>query len=272
MMQLVAVPKILFNSLKVSDNVLSEASAGVTADYGYGAAFVANASQPFIAGWFYQNPPGTAQPFGNGNSALVGLGDATSLDVGATRSYGFFAIPFGVSGSFSPANLQAEAESGTLGTGWTSQAGAGGNSNALEAKCASGTVAANADTFGTAFIPPTGGYDIWFRVKVTTNVGSALEMTLGVWNNDTSAFVAAGSTTFNRTAMTTSYAWYRAANNVTLTVNNMRFRAVTALTLGTDWMVDEAVMIPTGLGGGNGAPSQIWAQFMYDRSVRLVNP
>lgn len=263
---------VQFTSTNVLDTRLTaeRSKTGLAAaDYGYGGLFNPGTGTPFICGLLWQNPPAN-QLYNDGNRAY--FGDTSGPTVGASRSYGFFAIPYGSSGVYSTANLQAEAESGTLGTGWTSQAGAGGNSNALEAKCASGTVATNADTFGTAFVPAVANYDVWFRVKVTTNVGSALEMTLGLWDNDTGAFVASGSTTFNRTAMTTSYAWYRAAVGVVPpATKNMRFRAVTALTLGTDWFIDEAVMFPTAnLAGGSMSPQQIWLQFMYDRSVRLV--
>lgn len=264
------VPKILYNSAKVADNVLSETAPAFTTDYGYGAAFSALTTFPLIVGFLYQNESGTSQPgilTGNTNNLIPG--DSNSIAVGAQRTYGFFAVPFGVSGTYSPANLQSEAELGVLGTGWTSQAGAGANSNALEAKCASGTLAGNADTFGSPWVPAVANYDIWFRVKVTTNVGSALEMTLGLWNDTDSVFV--GSTTFNRTAMTTSYAWYRAAVGVVPTATkNMRFRAVTALTLGTDWFIDEAIMVPTANLGALNAPRDIWQQFMYDRSVQMV--
>lgn len=265
-------PKIVYNSTKVADNVLSESSPTVPTDYGYGAAFIASTSYPFIAGLLYQNRPGGSQPYILGNSNIVGLGDTTSLAVGSQRSYGFFAIPYGVNASYSTANLQAEAEGGGLDPGWTSQANAAASAG-NEAKCASTTVATRAALFGTGFVPAVGTYDVWFRVKVTTNVGSNAEMTLGLWNATDSIFVPAGSTTFNRTAMTTSYAWYRAAAAVTPTATkSMRFRAVTALTLGTDWFIDEAVMVPLTLTVDNRGPQQVYTQFAYGRDVRMIRP
>lgn len=262
--------KISYNSGKAADSTLStEAQLAVQTDYGYGAAFVNSTTYPWIYGWLYQNEPAGFQPRGDVATVLY-LGDNSGPAQNSTRSYGIFAVPFGTTTTTTD-KLQAEAESGTLGTGWTSQAGAGGNSNALEAKCASGTVATNADTFGTAFIPPAGTYDIWFRMKVTTNVGSNLEMTVGLWDNIAAAYVAGGSTTFNRTAMTTAYVWYRAGAGVTPTAGNaMRFRAVTALTLGTDWFIDEAVMVPLTLSGANTGPQDIWQQFRHDRSVKMM--
>lgn len=267
-----ATPKIVYNSTQVADNVLSETSPAVATDYGYAAAFIASTAQPFIPGFLYQNEPGGSQPFIAGNNARVQLGDTTSLAVNAQRSYGFFAVPYGVSGTYSPANLQAEAESGTLGTGWSSVADAAASAGNT-AKAASGTTAGNADTFGTSFVPAPGTYDVWFRVKVTSNVGSAAEMTLGLWDATSSAFVPSGSTTFNRTAMTTTYSWERAATAVTPTAtHNMQFRAVTALTLGTDWFIDEAVLLPKTLTAANTGPQDIFQQWLYDRKARMVRP
>lgn len=270
-MTLPAVPKILYNSTKIADNILSETSPAFTTDYGYAAAFIPSTTNSFIVGFLYANQSASTQPFSAGNSATIGLGDTASLAAGARRAYGVFAIPYGVSGSYSTANLQAEAELGALGTGWTSQAGAGGNSNALEAKCASGTVATNADLFGTAFVPAPGTYDVYFRVKVTSAAGAAAEMTLGLWNSTDSVFVS--STTYRANQVTTGYVWYKVAAAVTPTATkSMRFRAVTALTLGTDWFIDEAVMVPLTLTADNRGPQQIYQQWAYDRSTRMVRP
>ena len=265
-----AVPKILYNSTNIADNVLSETSPVFSTDYGYGAAFIANATYPFLTGFLYQNEPVTQPNTTGGNVTNIGLGDSTSLAQNTQRSYGFFAAPYGVNASYSPANLQAEAESGTLGTGWSSVADAAASAGNT-AKVASGTLSGNADTFGTAFVPAPGTYDVWFRVRVTTNVGSNAEMTLGLWDSTSAAFVPSGSTTFNRTAASTSYAWMRAATAVTPTAgHNMRFQAVTALTLGTDWFIDEAVMVPKTLTAANTGPQDIWQQFAFDRSTKLI--
>lgn len=183
-----ATPKIIYNSTLVADVVLSETSPAFATDYGFGAAIIASTAQPFIAGFLYQNEP-VKQPFNAGNSATIGLGDSTSLAINAQRSYGVFAVPYGTSGVFSPANLQAEAEGGTLDAGWTSVANAA-MSAGNEAKCAATTVATHADVFGTAFVPAVGAYDAWFRYRVTSNVGNATEMQMGLWDSTSSAFVA----------------------------------------------------------------------------------
>jgi hypothetical protein len=266
----VATPKILYNSTKIADNVLSETSPAFPTDYGYGAAFVANASQPFIGGFLYQNQAGTSQPSSAGNTATIGFGDTTSLAAGAQRSFGFFCLPYGVNASYSTANLQAEAEGGTLGTGWTSQVNAAASAG-NEAKCASGTASTNADLFGTAFVPNPGTYDVWFRVKVTSAASAVAEMQLGLWNSTDSVFVS--STTYAPTGVTTAYAWYRVANGVTPTATkSMRFRAVTTGTLATDWFIDEAVMVPKTLTADNRGPQDLWQAFAYDRSTRLIRP
>lgn len=265
-----AVPKIIYNSGAIADVVLSEAAPAAQTDYGYGAAFIASSAQPYIVGTLYQNQSGSKQPYNAGNVATIGLGDTTSLAINAQRSYGFFAVPYGVSGTYSTANLQAEAESGALGTGWSSvvdAAASGGHA----AKAASGTLTGNSDLFGTAFVPAPGTYDVWFRVKVTSAAGSSAEMNLGLWDSTSSAFV--GFTAFKANQSGTSYGWLRAATAVTPTAgHNMQFAAGTAATLGTDWFIDEAVLVPHTLTAANTGPRDIWQQFAFDRSARLVRP
>jgi hypothetical protein len=267
----VATPKILYNSAKIADNVLSETSPAFPTDYGYGATFVANSAQPFVCGFLYQNEAGNAQPFDAGNVATVGLGDNTSLAAGAQRSYGFWAIPYGVNASYSTANLQAEAESGTLGTGWTSQANAsasGGN----EAKCASGTATTNADLWGTAFVPDPGTYDLWMRVKVTSAASGTAQMQLGLWDSTSSAYV--NSTTYAPNQFTTSYAWYKICSAVTPTAgHNMRVRAVVNTNAtNTDWFIDESALVPRTLTTDSRGPQDLFQQWLYDRGTRLVRP
>lgn len=269
-MLLPATPKILYNSTATADNVLSETSPAIPTDYGYGAAFIANATYPFIVGFVYQNKAGNSQPYSVGNVATIGLGDNNSLAAGSSTAYGFFAIPYGVNGSYSTANLQAEAESGTLGTGWTSQANAAASAG-NEAKVASGTTTGNADTWGTAFVPAPGTYDMRVRVKVTSAAGSSNEMKIGLYNSTDSTYVA--STTLKPNQVTTGYAWYTVAAGVTPTAaKSMRFRAETVATIGTDWFIDEAVLLPLTLSGAHNGPQDIAQQFQWDRSTRLVRP
>jgi hypothetical protein len=200
-------PKILFNGNSVSDAVLIETAPLVATDYGFGAAFPIVTSS-IIYGFLYQNQPSANQP-GNPNTVQVALGDATSLAVNAQRSYGFFAVPYGSSGSFSTSNLQAEAESGTLGTGWTSQANAQASAG-NEAKCASGTLTGNSDTFGTSFLPAPGTYDIWFRVKVTAIASTTGQMFFGLWDVTGATPVPLSGSTLAPSQLTTGYGWVRA--------------------------------------------------------------
>lgn len=242
------------------------ATGGAITTYGYNAEFVPSTSWPLIWGFLYQNQ--TVDQTLSGTFSKLALGDTASLAINAQRSYGFYAIPYGVFGTYSTANLIANANTGTLGTGWSSVADAlAENGNA--AKAASGTLAGNDDKFGTAWSPAAGLYDVWFRIRVTTNVGSNAEMTLQVW--DPTAGSAVVSTTFNRTSMFTTYTWIRVFQGVTLpAAHATQFRAVTALTLGTDWFIDEGVLVPRQLTTDNRGPQDIFQQFLFDRSTRLV--
>jgi len=128
LLTLVATPKIIYNSLNAADVVMSDGSPAPGTDYGYGAAFITNAADPFIVGWLYQNQSGGSQPFDAGNVAAVGLGDTTSLAINAQRAYGFFFVPYGVNGSYSPANLQQLATAATA-VGTTSTVADGSSSS-----------------------------------------------------------------------------------------------------------------------------------------------
>lgn len=214
---------------------------------------------------FYTYNLTAAQVLAHYNAGAVAVPSQAQNSV---RYYGFFVIPYGVSGSYSAANLQAEGESGSLGTGWSSVAD-GAASGGNTAKAASGTVAANADTFGTSFVPAPGTYDAKFRVRVTSAAGAAAEMTLGLWDVTASAFVA--STTFKANQAGTIYSWLVAASAITPTAgHNMQFRAVTALTLGTDWFIDEAVLLPRTLTAQNNGPQDIAQQWLFDRDQELI--
>ena len=259
--------KATYNSTHINDVPLAEAAPVPATDYGYGAALgLSGASFPYLYGLLYQNQPGTSQP-GSYSATGTILSADSSLAQNATRSYGFFAIPYGVSGSYSTASLQAEAEGGTLQSGWTSQANAAASAG-NEAKCASGTVINHSDIFGAIFSPATGVYDCWFRIKVTSAAGNVAEMLCGL--HDATSGDNSQSTTLKANQVTTSYAWYRVATNVTMPLAHAsQFIANTQATLGTDWFIDEAVLVPKTL-NGTGGPQDIWQDWMYDRGVRLV--
>jgi hypothetical protein len=266
----VATPKILYNSTKIADNVLSEANPAVATDYGYGAAFVANTSQPFITGHLYANPPGGFQPYDAGNSATVGLGDSTSLAAGASRAYGWFAIPYGVSGTYSTANLQQEMESATLSGGFVSAADAGssgGNSAKLPNTTVVGAIAVQ-----TGWRPAVGTYDCWMRIRVTSAASGTNQLQVGFYDITGAAYI--GSTTYKPSDLTTGYAWYRVATGITCGNSaSQGFRAISVTnTAATDFWLDEMVLVPKTLTVANTGPQDLWSQFAWDRSVRLVRP
>ena len=265
----ITAAKIAYNSSHVADMALAESSPAVPTDYGYGAAFTASTVNPYILGFLYQNQPGTSQPALSGTVNL-GLGDAASLAINAQRSYGFFAVPYGVNASYSTANLQAEAESGALGTGWTNAADAAA-SGGHTANLASGTLSTNADLWGTSFVPAPGVYDLWVRMKTTVATSATAQLQIGLWDATSSAFVT--STTYAPNQTTTGYQWYRVAASVTPTAtHNMQVRAVTTATTTDAWQIDESALVPHTLSAANTGPQEQWQHFTYDRSTRLVRP
>lgn len=238
---------------------------GVGTVYGFAGIFGQTANAP-LYGFMYQNPPASGQPAGN-STTTVGFGDTSGPALNSFRLYGFWALPF-----TTVPNLQAEGESGSLGTGWSSVAdGAASAGNA--AKAASGTASTNADLFGTSWVPPAGMYDVWFRLKVTSNASSTAQMQLGLWDATAGSFVS--SSTYAPNIATTSYAWYHVSGGSPITPtagHNMQFRAVTTATLTTDWFIDEAVLLPiksATLGQGN-FPADLYAQWAFDRVTNLV--
>jgi hypothetical protein len=235
----------------------------VSTAFGFGASISQVANWPLV-GWTFQNPPSTSQGI-SGSTSELATGDGNVVQ-GSFTLYGFFALPW----TTAP-NLQAEAEGGTLGTGWSSVADATASAGNA-AKAASGTASTNADLFGTSWVPAAGMYDVWFRVRVTSAAGSSGEMTLGLWDATSSAFVGGGSTTFAANAASTSYVWLKANGTSPLTPtagHNMRFRAVTAGTLGTDWFIDEAVLAPirSTSPGADSFPGDAWLQWAFDKTV-----
>lgn len=263
-------PKISYNSGQVADVVVGDGAPGVVTDYGYAALFAANSIYPHIYGFLYQNQPGTSQPAINTNNASTGSGDGTSLAINASRSYGFFASPYGVSGTYSTANLQAEAESGTLGTGWSSIADAAASAGNT-ANLANATGSGNADLWGASFVPAAGVYDLWVRMKATTHTSATAQLQIGLWDATSAAFVA--STTYAPNQVTGSYAWYRVAASVTPTAtHNMQVRAVTTATTTDAWQLDESALVPHTLTTADSGPQDIWQAWMFDRSARLIRP
>lgn len=251
-----ATPKIAYNEAAIAD-ASSSANLAASTVNGFGAAFGTGTNGP-IYGWLYQNPPATGQP-SIGGSADIGFGDGATPTVGTYQLYGVFATPWTAA-----QNLQAEAESGNLGGGWTSvvdAAASGGHA----AKAASGTASGNADLFGTSYVPQVAQYDMWVRLKVTSAASSTAQMQIGLWDVTSAGFVA--STTLAPNQASTSYVWIRVvANTFPTASHNMQFRAVTTATLGTDWFIDEAALVPkiSQAQGVGDAPGDLFTEFLFD--------
>jgi len=271
--------KIAWNDVAVTDfsvGTLSPTASGSA--FGFGAVMSQVARSPLV-GVLYQNPPSgvnSGQPVLSGTTD-IGYGDSAAIPANTFRTYGVFAVPFATA-----PNLQAEGESGALGTGWSSVANAGA-SNGNEAKCASGTLSGNANLFGTAWqpVPSNASFgDVWFRLRVASAAGAVQEMTVGLWDATAGAFVANGSTTLRANQVPTTYGtnnWIKVNSTLMFlpSGHNIQFRAVTAATIGTDWFVDEAFFAPrTGAPIGNiGAgdwPEDIYSQFMFPLVSMLV--
>ena len=247
--------------LNPSTNLAPSAGAGWSVWIG------TTANQPLVGmGW--QNPPNAGQPAA-GSTADGGFGETTGPGIGSLRRYFIWAAPYA-----NVPNLIAEAESGTLGTGWSSTAdgtASGGN----VARCANGTASGNADTWGTAWQPTPGKYRMRVRLKLGSLASSTSQMKIGLWNSTDSVYV--GSTTYapNAAALAggTSFIVVDVTGLVTPTAGkNMRFRAETTATTTTNWDIDEAVLVPeqsATLGQGD-FPADIWAQLMYGKTTRLV--
>jgi hypothetical protein len=140
-------------------------------------------------------------------------------------------------------SFSANAESFTLGTGWSSVvdvSASGGHA----AKAASGSRPAGG-AFGVEFLPTPGAYDIWYRMKVSSNSGTAPQLLLTLTDATAQAYIV--STAFSPSQANTRYDWILVASHVTPTKGHlMRFQMNISGNLTTDWYFDEAVMVPAG--------------------------
>jgi hypothetical protein len=271
---LVSAYKIVYNSGAIADSATAGGDLSTQTDYGYAAGFINSTSLPFVAGMLWQNQPST-QPHDLTGTVDLPISDTTGPVINAQRSYGFFAIPYGVSGSYSTANLQGDAENfNQKDAGWSAVvdgAASGGNT----AKCIATTVAGHNlfdNGAGRSFTPAPGTYDVWVRIKVTSAAGVTPEMQVGLFDSTAGSYTV--STTYRANQVGIGYAWYRAGTGFTPTASHvMLFAAGAAATLGTDWFIDEFALVPIQMGlGFHDWPRDIWQQFAYDRSVRMVRP
>jgi hypothetical protein len=139
----------------------------------------------------------------------------------------------------------ADAASGALDPGWSAapdKAAAGGRA----AMAATGTYSSfRNDWIGAPLVPTPSAYDVWYRVRVGRVSGATPEMTLGLWDDTSGSW--AGSTSYRANQARTDYTWLKVAADVTpLPGHYVQFIASFKDRLGTDWYVDEAIMLPAG--------------------------
>lgn len=233
--------KIVSNAGAVVD-VATEGTTNLatTTEGGWTTAIGATANQ-VICGVAYETAvPNSGMPLAQ-STTEIGIGETTSPLRERAKRYGFWAAPFTASPS-----LLAEAESGTLGTGWSSQADAG-SSGGNAARCLSGTAISNNDTWGTAFTPNNGDiFTPWWRGRVASAAGTTTEMTVGLWDNTSSAFVALASTTYRPSQMGTSYGWkmtsYRTVSDGATTASSTTVTSATAFFTSSD--VGKSIQVP----------------------------
>jgi hypothetical protein len=259
----------VYNETSVSDLTsasITQTTLNPSANYGYAAFLAPYAGWPFIVGLLWQNAPSTRQPQQVSTATpnpIIAAGDSPAQN--AWTTYGFFAIPYA-----SPQNLQAEAEGGALGTGWSSQADAAASGGAT-AKLASGTsnILAVNPFPSTDFTPVAGSYLILYRLKVTSAASSTVQFALD-WID-----VTAGSATIIGTGdvapngYSTALVWHViSASPTTPTAahaTHFRARQHTNAT-NTDWFLDEVIIVP--ITNGNYFPQDIWQEFMADIDAR----
>jgi hypothetical protein len=139
---------------------------------------------------------------------------------------------------------RAPASSGKFTPGWIliSDPAASGH---RAVKASQGTMKYNGIVFGTAFLPAAGAYDLYYRLRVANAEGATSEMTLSLLDATSGRYMAADAV--SATQIGTSYTWYLVSSKVVPTPGHlMRFQTNVASTLGTDWFIDSAALVPTG--------------------------
>ncbi len=93
-------------------------------------------------------------------------------------------------------------------------------------------------------VPAATKFDVWYRVRVKSAAGAVPEMTLGLWDDQAGNWV--GSTIYRADQIGTDYSWVKVASEVApIPGHSVHFLAFFTLRLGTDWLLDSAVMVPT---------------------------
>jgi hypothetical protein len=100
------------------------------------------------------------------------------------------------------------------------------------------------DVFEAPIVPVTATYDLWYRVKVASVARTIPEMTLGLWDDQAATWVA--SKIYQANELGTDYEWVKVASNLTPPPgHSLHFLAFFTYRLGTDWLIDSAVLVPT---------------------------
>jgi hypothetical protein len=143
--------------------------------------------------------------------------------------------------------FSAEAAGGSLDAPWTStpdSAAYGG----LAARLPAGTATRSRDNFGAPMLVEPGTYDVWYRARVAGGGGGTPEMTLGLLDSAAQSWV--GGTTYRASTLGTSYEWVKAVGGVVWRSNDPLVFAAEADPhagpLGSDWFIDEGVILPAG--------------------------
>jgi hypothetical protein len=140
---------------------------------------------------------------------------------------------------------RAKAETGQLGPLWSPVSDPSA-SNGRAAKAASGTAATYKTNLFGNFAPLPGKYDVWYRVRARSAAGTTPEMVLGLWDGESKdGWVA--STAYSPNQVGTGYQWLKVATRISPNpAHNLQFMAAATPRAGTDWYVDQAVMVPSG--------------------------
>jgi len=86
---------------------------------------------------------------------------------------------------------------------------------------------------------------VWYRIRVGNASGAAADMMLGLWDDQNRNWLA--STTYAPDQVATAYRWVKVAAGISsLPGHTVQFLAAATLIVGTDWYVDEAVMLLSG--------------------------
>ncbi|TAN34573.1 hypothetical protein EPN29_02555 [bacterium] len=143
--------------------------------------------------------------------------------------------------------FSAEAAGGSLDAPWTSTSDSAAYGG-LAARLPAATASRARNIFGAPMLVDRGTYDVWYRARVADSSGSAPEMTLGLFDPTHQSWV--GGTIYRASTLGTSYRWVKAVTGMVKRSGDPLVFAAEfdphAGRLGTDWFIDEGVILPAG--------------------------